>query len=180
VDFYLGLRRSELLALRWSEINLDQATLKVVAGLHRIKSKGLLLLDTKTESSCRAVALQREVVERLRAIKVRQIENALGIGAPFNERAFVFALAEGRPLSPEATSRELHRLMVAGGLEGIRLHDLHHSMKSLMLSDGVPVKYVQERLGHSSPMTTLSVYAHALPGEHAKYAEQLAERLHGT
>ena len=49
-----------------------------------------------------------------------------------------------------------------------------------MLSDGVPIEYVEERLGHTSPMTTLSVYAHALRGEHERYAEQLAERLHGT
>jgi integrase len=53
-------------------------------------------------------------------------------------------------------------------------------MGELMLADGVAIKYIQERLGLSSPMTTLSVYAHALPGEHARYAQQLAERLHGT
>jgi integrase len=180
VDFYLGLRRSELLALRWADVNLDDSTLRVVAGLHRIKGKGLLLLDTKTQSSRRNVALQHEVVERLRAIKVRQMEHCLSIGVPFSPHRFVFSLADGRPLSPEATSREFHRLMVAAGLHGIRLHDLRHSMSSLMLADGVPIKYVQERLGHSSPMTTLSVYAHALPGEHARYAEQLADRLHGT
>ena len=178
-DFYLGLRRSELLALRWPQVDLvgTPYTLTVVAGLHRLKGRGLVLLDTKTASSRRPVDLQSEVVDLFRQMRVQQIERALGLGVPFNEQGFVFCLADGRPLSPEGVSREFARLRTEAGLTGLRFHDLRHTMASLMLANGTPMEVVQARLGHSSITTTMDQYRHILPGEQSDHAERMAERL---
>lgn len=96
------------------------------------------------------------------------------------EHDHVFAKADGRPLHPDYFSQVFERHMVKSELPTIRLHDLRHTHATILLKAGVPVKVVSERLGHSSPAFTMSVYQHVLPGMQADAAARFSAAVFGT
>ena len=178
VDFALGARRSEVLALRWPQCDLNGASVSIVAGLHRITGQGLMLLDTKTDKSRRRIPIPQGVVDILRAIKGEQIETAaMALGTAWNPKGFVFATVEGRPLDPERVTRDFTSRMKAAGLRGITLHSIRHSFATLSLLSGESQKVVQERLGHSSISVTMDIYSHVLPGLQEEATKRFAERF---
>ena len=178
VDFYTGARRSEILAPRWPEVDLDGRSISIVAGLHRLKGQGLMLMDTKTDHSRRRIPIPHPVVDILRSIRGRQIELAeLTLGQRWNAEGYVFCKADGSPMSPDAVTHSFTYLMREAGLNGISMHSLHHSCASLLLSQGENPKVVQELLGHSLPSTTLNIYSHTLPGVKDVAVDAFAERF---
>ena len=164
VALYTGLRRSELLALRWHSVDLDAMTIKVVAGLHRLTGRGLILLPTKTESSRRTIAIEEEVADVLRQNKGAQILRKIELESIWHSEGFVFTHSDGAPLDPEKVTKEFSKVTHQAGMKGVRLHDLRHSHASLMLKAGVQPKVISERLGHSSISVTMDIYGHVLPG----------------
>jgi len=150
VALYTDLRRSEVQALKWANVDLDRHTLNVVAGLHRLSGRGLVLLPTKTSRSRRQVALTQEVVDVLRQIRGSQVMQRLELGPAWNDTGFVFTKPDGKPLDPEKVSKGFAQIATDAGLKSIRLHDLRHTRASLMLQAGVHPKIVSERLGHAS------------------------------
>lgn len=154
----LGLRRSEVLGLHWSDVDLDKGTLRVSRGLQR--AGGVLReLPTKTRRSGRTVPLPAFVVEVLREHRDRQVEE--------RERAwhwegtpYVFTSTVGTPIEPRTLTRTFHALCERHGLRRVRLHDLRHSCVSLLLALGVSPRVVMEIVGHSAIEMTMNVYAH--------------------
>ena len=142
VAIYTGLRRSEALGLRWPEMDLDRGAISIVAGLHRLKGKGLVLLPTKSHRSRRQVVISSEVVTVLRQIRARQAEQRLALGPVWQDTGFVFTKLDGRPFDPEKVSNAFASSRGAAGLEGVRLHDLRHTHASIMLRAGVHPKVV--------------------------------------
>ena len=153
-----GLRRSELLALRWSDVDLDFATISVNRSMHRLRDR-----TAKTAKSRRMVALPPSTALLLREeLSVRQGMETILRAKSFSDDSLVFSGLDGQPLNPDTVSQAWRRLVRSIGLGGVRFHDTRHTHATLMLKQGVHPKIVQERLGHSTISTTLDTYSHVL------------------
>lgn len=170
--FYLalftGMRRGELLALRWSDIDLDLCQLSVTRNLQYLNTgtpgNRIRIGECKTTKSKRLIALSPSTVGKLREHKAKQAELRQAIGIPVTEDSLVFSHYDGSPLLPSSVTHAWIKLARRCGLTGIRLHDTRHTHASLMLKQGIHPKIVQERLGHSSIQITLDTYSHVAPG----------------
>jgi integrase len=157
-----GMRRGELLGLRWTDVHLDTGRLEVTQALTAVGySTSFSRLKTKTSRRC--VTLDTETVEHLTAWRIQQA-NALKAAGVTNKLGLVFTGTDGGLLHPHLASQAFARAQRTLGLRPIRLHDLRHTHASLLLRDRVPIKVVSERLGHSNPAFTMTTYQHVLPG----------------
>ena len=171
IALYTGLRRPEVLGLRWDYVDVERRRLHIVAGLHFLTGMGLVLLPTKTTRSRRPVSFTTEVVDELRQVRGAQIVQKAELGPAWQDLGFVFTRPDGRPLDPAKVTNGFAEVMKRAGLPGVRLHDLRHTHASLMLQAGVHAKVVSERLGHASVGITLDTYSHVLPGVQEEAAE---------
>ena len=177
LGFFTGARRSEILGLRWPSVDLDGRGISVVAGLHRIKGEGLVLLNVKTDKSRRRIPIPPTVVDTLRAIRGRQIEvSELTLGVAWNPEGYVFAKVDGAPYNPDAVTRDFTARMRTARLP-ITVHGLRHSFASLQLARGEHLKVVQELLGHSSASVTADLYSHVIPGIKEASVDRFAEQF---
>jgi integrase len=168
-----GLRRSELLGLRWCDIDLVARELRVVQALVCVGNV-LRITPPKTERSRRGVALDHEtsaILARYRSLA----EKAEG----FDDRDLVFRRPNREPIHPALLSYHFQQRIRLAGVRRIRFHDLRHSHATHALQAGVHPKVVSERLGHSSVMITLDTYSHVLPGLQREAAEAVAALLTG-
>jgi integrase len=175
-----GLRRGELLALRWCDIDLDGAVLKVERSLEETKA-GLRFKVPKTRHGRRTLSLPASAIEPLRAHRKVQLElrMALGIGRPEAD-ALVFGSPEGLPLSPDNLSRDWKRAVKALGLPEIMFHALRHSHASALIASGIDVLTVSRRLGHGTPVVTLTTYAHLFHETDTAAAQAIENALRTT
>ena len=157
-----GARRSELVALRWRDVDLTDGTVRIERGVV-MGPAGLVEKDTKTHAA-RRVALDDGTVEIVRAHRARMAARAAMCRVELTDDAFVFSNAGDSSESwfPDSVSRGFKRLCIAEGLPDARLHDLRHFVASQLLSAGVDIRTVAGRLGHRNAATTLNVYAHFL------------------
>lgn len=164
LDLQTGLRRGEILGLRRADVVWEgaRAVLMIKQQVSAIPGQGLVLAPLKTRSSRRVVKLDRELTQDLRQWIQRQDERLLLAGRIADGEQLLFAHADGRPYRPEGISRHFTRLMRRITGQRIRLHDLRHTHASQLIKDGVPIKIVQERLGHSRASYTLDRYVHAM------------------
>lgn len=154
-----GMRRGEVLGLRWKSVDLDGAMVRVVESVEET-SKGLRFKAPKTEKT-RAITLPAFAIEELRRLKKEQAEDLALLGLRQDGQTLVCGQADGRPLHPRSLTHEFTRLVRrVAGLPGVRFHDLRHSHATQMLLAGVHPKIAQERLGHSTITTTLDLYSH--------------------
>ena len=123
------------------------------------------------------VDLDDRTVAVLRAWRQRQLEEQMLTGRRAGDDGFVFAKPDGEPVHPDYFSQVFERHVAASTLTRIRLHDLRHTHATILPKAGVPVKVVSERLGHSSPAFTISVYQHVLPGMQADAARAFGEAV---
>ena len=151
-----GLRRSELLGLQWRDVDFDTGTLSVQRALIKLPSGEMVLTQPKTGRG-RVVVLPVESV-----LALRSHEELQQVG-PQENGNFIFCHSSGSPLHPDLVTQTVKRLVTKAGVDGLRLHDLRHTHASLMLSQGVHLKIVSERLGHSSIGITGDLYSHVLP-----------------
>ena len=158
-----GLRRGEIAALRWRDINLEKAQLAVNESAEQTQA-GVRYKKPKSGKG-RSVALSSRVVNELRSHRAQQAEELLALGVPLSEETFVVAQADGSPLQPRTITHQWHLLLSKDkSLPRIRFHDLRHAHATHMLSSGVHPKVASERLGHSKVGITLDLYSHVLPG----------------
>ena len=150
-----GLRRSEMLGLRWRDLDLSNGTLSVRRALIKLPS-GATELKVPKNGHGRVVDLPPESVEALKIHRERSPETS-GNGN------FVFCHSDGSALDPDLVTQAFERIAKRCGLQGLRLHDLRHTHASLLLSQGIHPKIVSERLGHSSIAITMDLYSHVLP-----------------
>jgi integrase len=166
---FTGMRRAELLALRWSDIDLELCQLSVTRSMQYIygedKKNRISFKEPKTTKSRRLIALSPSTVLTLREHKAKQTELRQSLGyAPPLDNDLVFSHYDGSPLLPNSVTHAWIKLARRCGLHGIRLHDARHTHASLLLKQGVHPKIVQERLGHGSIQITLDTYSHVAPG----------------
>lgn len=168
-----GLRRGELLGLRWCDIDVDGGQLHVVQAVVEVAHEARLSLP-KTDRSRRVVALDATTCGLLAERRGRRTEGAAGI----DEHALVFSTDDGKPIHPALFSYYFQRRVRLSGVRRIRLHDLRHTHATHALRAGVHPKVVSERLGHSTVMITLDTYSHVLPSMQREAAEAVAALLH--
>jgi integrase len=164
-----GLRRGEIIALRWRQVDLANAQLAVVESAEQT-GDGVRYKQPKSGRS-RTVALSAFVLDELRAHRLRQAEELLRLGARQNEATFVYTREDGQPV---------HQIIARTALPPIRFHDLRHAHATHLLSSGVHPKVASERLGHSKVGITLDLYSHVLPGMQADAAARVDDALRGA
>ncbi|MFD8550379.1 tyrosine-type recombinase/integrase [Streptomyces fradiae] len=171
----MGMRRGELLGLRWDAVNFDRESLIVERALQRVDG-ALRLVQPKTLSSVRTVPLPPFVVKALLDHEERQAQERAAAGIEWKEHGLVFTSRIGTPLEPDNLRRSWHPLRKRLGLD-IRFHDLRHSAVSLLLDLGVPPHIVRQIVGHSDIGVTMKVYAHASLDEQRKALRKLGDAL---
>jgi integrase len=167
-----GMRRGEVLGLRWRDVDLDAARISVRQAI--VSVAYAVLESTPKSHQARVIDLDRETVALLRAHRERQRAEREQWSSEYRDKDLVLAKENGEPIHPQSLSQAFERLIKAAGLRRIRLHDLRHTHATIAVAAGVQVKIVSERLGHESPAFTLKQYAHVMPGMQAAAAERVA------
>ena len=174
-----GMRRGEVIGVRWKDIDLDSAQLAIVQTLTDVNGR-LTMSTPKTTRSRRVIYLDDTTVAVLRQHRKRQREDQLAAGPDWAATGdLAFTDEFGLPIRPEWFSKEFGRLVAASGVPRIRLHDVRHTYATLALKAGVHAKVVSERLGHSSIAITLDLYSHVTPGMARGAADLVASEIFG-
>lgn len=155
-----GLRKGELLGLRWEDLNLDGGTASKHRSLQCTRTGGLTTLHTKTRASERRIALPTECIHSLKRHREQQQDERRAVGTGWTDSGLVFTTPAGSPLDPTNLTRRFGRLLSRAGLRRIRFHDLRHSTATLLLEQGVDLVVIKELLGHAHIGVTAGVYAH--------------------
>ena len=174
-----GLRQSETLGLRWSDVNIDEATMSIQRTLQRVDGV-FTFFPPKTARSRRTIAMPVPVASALRQHMARQIEERMLLGAAWEGDAWgglVFTDEAGRPMTSFHVSRRFRKLLRLAELPTMRYHDLRHGAASLMAAQGVPARVAMEILGHSQISTTLNIYTHIAPELQKDAADRLSSAL---
>ena len=170
-----GARQGELLALRWQDIDLDDATVRI---RHTLQGDGTLA-PPKTEASIRDTTLPRFVVDALRAHRREQLRQRLAAGPKWHDGDFVFARRDGRPLLPNGVRSRYAAVLKDAGLPHRPFHSLRHAFASLQHEGGEDMATISKLLGHSSISTTMDIYAHLSPKTQRRAAERMDRVLTG-
>lgn len=174
---YTGLRRSELLGLRWERVDADLGTMEVVETLHRLRSGEYILKPPKSQKGRRRIALPPQLAILLRDHKAEQEATRQQIGLPpLLPTDFVFSEPDGSYIDPDRISKAFRKVAQRIGFAG-RFHDLRHTHATLMLAQNVHPKIVQERLGHANIALTLDTYSHKVQGMDEAAALKFGEEL---
>lgn len=172
-----GMRRGEVLGLRWSDVDLDASRLAV---RNAIVSVAYEVLESSPKShQARVIDIDPATAALLRRHRERQRQAREEFGDEYDYHGLVVCAQDGRPIHPQSFSQAFGRVLQRADLRKIRLHDLRHTHATIAVRAGVPVKVISERLRHESPAFTLKQYAHVMPGMQAEAAELIAAVVAG-
>lgn len=179
-----GMRRGEILALKWQDIDLEKGALQVRRILTRIPSKlpgkGFEETEPKTDKGRRGIVLPAFTVEALKHHRLKQIEAKRQAGPAWQDHDYVFCTSIGTHLNPTRDVLNVFKsLLKLAGLPDIRFHDLRHSSATMLLGMKVHPKIVQEILGHSQINITMDIYSHVLPTMQEEAMNKINEALQG-
>ncbi len=173
----LGLRRGELLGLRWHDVDLDKHKVTIKSTLVPTRENSLLFKDPKTSNSIRSLDIPPSLSDILRKHRLKQKENKLMLGNAYEENFLVCCQANGAPYNPSSYSKKFSAFLKKNNLKPIRLHDVRHSNATLMLSLGIAVKIASARLGHKNTSITMDLYSHVLPEMQKEVANAFEEHF---
>jgi integrase len=172
---FTGMRRSELLALRWCDVDLLLCQVYVTRTVHQLRDGSIIYRPPKTAKGRRMIALSPSTALVLKEHKEKQEEIRRHFGFSVKDEDLIFSTLEGKPIRPNTVTRAWSDLSKRCGLNVIRLHDARHTHASLMLKQGIHPKIVQERLGHATIAVTLDTYSHVYPGLQEAAAKRFDE-----
>ncbi len=158
-----GMREGELLGLRWPDIDFQHASLSLQRTVSYLSGHGFVEHEPKTASGKRRVALSGRVLETLTRHRERQRQLRATAGPSWQDRDLVFCTATGNYIHPGNLIRTFRQVLAKASLPRIRFHDLRHSAATMLLSQGIHPKVVQELLGHRTITMTMDTYSHVLP-----------------
>lgn len=170
-----GMRRAEVLGLRWRDIDLDAGRLAVRQALVSVGYE--IIKSTPKTHQARTIDVDPGTVERLHRHRERQDREREDWGADYQDNDLVFCREDGSPIHPHSFSQAFERIVARFGLPRIPLHGLRHTHATIGLALGVPAKVITERLGHENVAFTLKQYAHVLPGMQADAAKLIADQV---
>ena len=168
IELATGLRRGELLGLKWEDIDLEQSSLRVQRQVCRIDGE-IVEAPLKTKNAYRVLPLSADAVEVLREQKRKS-----------GRSQYVFPSPTGGPISPDSVLHMLHRVLKRAGLPKVRFHDLRHTFATLALQNGVDIKTVSGMLGHYSAGFTLDTYTHVTTSAKREAANTMGGILSGA
>ncbi len=175
---FTGVRRGELLALRWQDVDFENNSLQIRQSVSKLSGGRLVFREPKTKSSIRLISIDNDIINILKKINKTQKKNKLRLGDIYNnEHNLVFAKEDGSPYLPLYTTRQFNKVADKASLSKFRLHDLRHTHATLMLKASVHPKIVQERLGHSSITQTLDTYSHVTPSMQKEAIQKLKANM---
>lgn len=176
-----GMRLGEVLGLTWGSVDLDAGFVRVEHTLARYY-RGYHIDPPKTAHSRRAIAIPPAVVDVLRTHRRRELERRRAVGAAWlgNDWDLVFTSRTGRPLSARTVKDIFERLLDDAGVRRIRFHDLRHGAATFLLMQGVPMKVVQDVLGHAQIALTADLYSHVVPELRREAADRMGVALFGA
>ena len=184
VALFTGMRRGEICALKWKNVDLDKGSLLVVETLEEVKTRVdgmpqsvLTFKPPKTKRGRRKIALPSIAVEELRRYKAQQAKEKLMMGPGYQDDGLVFCNVDGTPYRPNLLTVNyaslIRRAPAKYGLQGTNFHSLRHTHATRLLEQGVHIKVVSERLGHATVSITLDVYSHVSEGIQEDAAEKM-------
>ena len=168
IDLTTGLRRGELLGLKWSDIDLGKGDLRVQRQIGRIDGK-IIEMPLKTKNAYRTLPLSADAISVLKMQKCK-----------VGNSEWVFPSPSGGPMSPDSVLHMLQRVLKRAGLPRIRFHDLRHTFATMALQNGVDIKTVSGMLGHFSAGFTLDTYAHVTTSAKREAAKTMGNILSGA
>ena len=168
LELATGLRRGELLGLKWEDIDLERGDLRVRRQISRINGE-VVEAPLKTKNAYRTLPLAEDTVSVL-------LEQKKKVGSS----PWVFPSPNGGPISPDSVLHMLHRVLKRAGLPKVRFHDLRHTFATLALQNGVDIKTVSGMLGHFSAGFTLDTYAHVTSAAQRQAAQTMGNVLSGS
>jgi len=174
----LGLRKGELLGLRWTDIDFVAGTLTIRQALQRVNGR-LAVVEPKTPLSRRTVPVPAETMTALRSRRKQQNGERLAAGTAWTHSGLVFTTRSGRPVDPRNLNRSWYAVRNRAGLGSVRLHDLRHSCASFLLAAGASPRTVMKTLGHSQIGLTMNTYTHVLPDIERTAVDAAAETIFG-
>ncbi|WP_233522486.1 site-specific integrase [Peribacillus glennii] len=173
-----GMRRGEILGLRWKDIDLEKGILYVRQTLSRDGKH--FLNGAKTDAGVRSIQLANESIVMLKKQKRLIAKEKLSYGPGYTDYDLVICTSKGTPVIPSNLKRTYQRLIKEADIPVIRFHDLRHTHATMLLAQGVHAKVISERLGHSNIKTTLDIYSHILPNMQEDAANQIDALLSNT
>ena len=158
---FSGMRKGEALGLQWKKINFKDKTITIDQTLTLGLGNKIIVQDTKTTSGNRVISMDDTTLEILAIWRKRQLQDYLRVGINTNKPTqYVFTNYKNEFVNPSNVTNSINRILLNNGLRKITTHQLRHTHASLLFEAGLPIKDVQERLGHSSYEITMDVYTH--------------------
>lgn len=175
LDYATGLSRSEILGLRWADINFSNSTISVEQTIIKYHAKAQISSLTKRPSRRRTIYIDSDTAFLLKEQEKYQ-QSLRSCYANFIDRDLVFADRNGSPIRPDTITREISKYGKNAGMpKGFTLNSLRHTHATTLLQSGINIKIIQERLGHSSIVTTMQTYAHVTPQDEQSAATKIQE-----
>lgn len=168
-----GMRQGEILGLRWKDFDLEKGQINIKQTLSQ--DGKTIMSGAKTQSSIRTIHLSESTINTLNSRKIIVSKEKLSLGPIYQDFDLVACTHHGTPLNPSNVRRTFARLINLSNVPKIRFHDLRHTHATLLLSRGINVKIISERLGHSNIKVTLDTYSHVLPSMQEEVARKLDE-----
>ncbi len=177
VLIYTGMRRGEAFGLEWKAVDFDAGTIDISKARLYIRGAGVIEDAPKNETSKRVITVPGAALDARRAWKAEQLKEKMKCGAAWTPGDYIFTGWDGKPMHPDTPSKWFRDFLKRNELPPIHLHSLRHTNASLLIANGIDIKTVSKRLGHSNVQTTGVIYTHQIKSADALAAEQLGALL---
>lgn len=177
VLLYTGMRRGELLGLRWSDVDFDKQIISISRSSLYLADRGVFEDETKNASSNRVIKSPDTVMQALRRYRAWQMEQLLKLGIHPQGNSQVFTALDGKPMHPDTLTSWFHDFIAGTDLPQIHIHSLRHTAATLYISNGISVTTVAGQLGHANATTTTKIYAHEIQSAQAAAADAMEDLL---
>ncbi len=181
IDINLGLRRGELLALKWKHIDFEKGLISIEDNMvevdRRVSADRILTKAPKSISGQRVIPISSTLNDFLKKAHTDYLLRKLKMGKDFFDGDYLVCQENGKPYKPNSFTDKFNNFLKKKNLKHIRLHDLRHTNATLMLTQGISPKVAQMRLGHSDYSTTMNIYSHVLKSVETEAAEKIENAI---
>ena len=161
VALFTGLRRGEIVGLKWKDVDFDKRLLSVKRSIYKPKDQKALEKAPKSKCSIRTIAIPERLCDTLRAYKEHQDRHASFMGHAWQNLGYIFTEEDGYVMNPHTPTKQFSKFLKRHNIRHLKFHGLRHTSATMLLANGCDIKTVSVRLGHSDIETT-NIYVHAL------------------